>query len=89
MVGKETWEREGEKNALGCSYHLGAYAARYSSEQRKTQKEKNKRAIEKTRMQEREGDPDTVDRHSDRHAAKDRRQKKEERGIEKNNRISF
>ena len=36
----------------------------------------NKRAIEKTRMQERARDPDTVDRHSDRHAAKDRRKRK-------------
>jgi hypothetical protein len=41
------------------------------------QEGKNKRAIEKTRMQERERNPDTVDRHSDRHAAKDSRERKE------------
>jgi hypothetical protein len=42
VVGKETWERGGNggKYALGCSYHLGAYAARYSSEQKKNARRK-------------------------------------------------
>ena len=48
----------------------------------------NKRAIEKTRMQESARDPDTVDRHSDRHAAKDRRRRKE-KGNRKKIRICF